>query len=162
MNISETNRTHSASSAALADAETTLRLVTQLPVPKGLEERIKTALSTAPQTGRVLVWPASPTALLHSTLARSAAAAAIVLAVAGGGWSVYLHVRPAEPVRAIAMPQHVAAPGQFSSAGAMRTPQSETAPVVAPQKAGPADKPDVPKKTAKKAMPSTVTQTARP
>ena len=161
MNNFEDHRT-SAPSTVLTDAETTLRLVAQLPAPQGLEGRIKTALNAAPQSGRILAWPAHRTGWLHSTFVRNAVAAAIVLAVAGGGWSVYLHVRPAEPVRAIAMPQRVAAPGQFSSACAMRTPQSETAPVVPQQAVTPAANPDVQKKkTMKKSVPAAVAPAAQ-
>jgi hypothetical protein len=60
---------------------------------------------------------------MQSTWARTAAAAAIVFVVAGGGWAVYSRVQPAEPSRAIALPP-VAAHGGFSSANAIRTPRT--------------------------------------
>ncbi|MGB7546973.1 MAG: hypothetical protein WBM14_04420, partial [Terracidiphilus sp.] len=62
--------------------------------------------------------------------ARGAAAAAIVFVVAGGGWGVYSRVQPAQATKVIAMPR-VAAPSGFSSAGAMRTPQTLNGPVLA-------------------------------
>jgi hypothetical protein len=68
---------------------------------------------------------------MHGTLARSAAAAAIVCVVVGGGWGVYSRVQPAQTPKAVAMPPRVAAPGGFSSAGAMRTPQTLDGPVLA-------------------------------
>jgi hypothetical protein len=62
---------------------------------------------------------------------RSAAAAAIVFVVAGGGWGIYSRVQPALLSGARAVPVHVASPGAgFSSAGAMRTPQTLNGPVV--------------------------------
>lgn len=112
--------------APAADAEVTLRLIGSLPAPEGLEERVKMALRAAPRTGRVLHWPASSGSghgWTHSTVARCAAAAAIVFVVAGGGWGVYSRVQPIQNPKVIAMPR-VASPGAFSNAGAMRTPQT--------------------------------------
>ena len=57
---------------------------------------------------------------------RSAAAAAIVFVVAGGAWSIYMHVQPPKPGTTFAAPA-----GGFSSAGAMRVPQTITGPVIA-------------------------------
>ena len=119
-------------SYGMEEAEATLRLIAELPAPEGLEDRMKAALRAAPRAGRVLHWPGMPAlsrGWLDSALARSVAAAAIVFVVAGGGWSVYLHVQPARTANALAMP-HVAAPGGFSSAGAMRTPQTLNGPVL--------------------------------
>jgi hypothetical protein len=62
---------------------------------------------------------------------RSAAAAAIVFVVAGGGWGIYSRVLPGQPARVIAQPPHGPSSGGFSSAGAMRTPQTLNGPVVA-------------------------------
>jgi hypothetical protein len=108
-------------------AEETLRLIASLPGPEGLEDRVKTALSTASRRGRILHWPAGAGPAgggwIHRTGARWAAAAAIVAIVAGGGWGVYSHVQPAPTSKAIAMPR-VTVPGGFSNAGAMRTPQT--------------------------------------
>jgi len=106
-------------------AEATLQLIARLPVPEGLEDRVKAGLKTVPRTGRILQWPASlrPTA----SWMRGAAAAAVVFVVAGGGWGIYVRVQPSQPARVIVMP-HVG--GGFSSAGAMRTPQTLNGPIV--------------------------------
>jgi len=124
MTFADRNANERMRAGLIADAEATLRLVASQPVPEGLEERMKAALKNAPRTGRVLAWPGSggTRGWMQSTLVRTAAAAAIVFVVAGGGWGVYSHVKPAETARVIEMPKRVAAPGQFSSAGAMRTP----------------------------------------
>jgi len=117
-----------------ASAEETLRLIAGLPATEGLEERLKAGLKAAPKKGRVLAW-ADPSksggGWMRSTAVRAAAAAAIVCVVAGGGWSVYSRVQPAQMPKVIAMPQRVAAPGGFSSAGAMRTPQTLNGSVLA-------------------------------
>ncbi len=114
--------------AAPGSAEETLRLIAGLSPPQGLEERVHTALLTSPRRGRVLLWPAA--LRMDSNWMRSAAAAAIVFVVAGGGWGIYSWVQP-QPARVIAQPPHVAAPGGFSSAGAMRTPNTLNGPVLA-------------------------------
>lgn len=108
--------------------EDTLRLVASLPAPEGLEDRVQAALKSAPHTARVLAWPTAPRR--DSGWMRAVAAAAIVFVVAGGGWGIYSRVQPAQPGRVIAMP-HAVAPGGFSNAGAMRTPQTLNGPVVA-------------------------------
>ncbi len=142
--------------------EDTLRLLAHVPVPDGLEERIHTALERRPRHSQVLEWPA---ALEPGTISggsqwmRAAAAAAIVFAVAGGGWGVYLHVQhPAGRMTVTPMVQPVAAPGGFSSAGAMRTPQAVKGPVVA-QRLNP-DKAAKRKKTAHSAVPAEALQPA--
>ena len=110
--------------------EATLRLIANLPAPKGLEDRINASLRTAqqsvPRKGRLLSWPGTKFRP-GSDWMRSAAAAAIVLVVAGGGWGIYSHVQPA---RSVVAPPHVAVPAGFSSAGAMRTPNTLNGPVV--------------------------------
>jgi hypothetical protein len=63
---------------------------------------------------------------------RSAAAAAIVAVVIGGGWSVVHHAGTPQSARVITITPRVAAQGGFSSAGAMRTPQTLVGPVAAP------------------------------
>ncbi len=117
-------------------AEATLRLLAALPAPEGLEDRVKdqvkAALRAAPRAGHLLSWPAPPTrsrGWLDSSLARGAAAAAIVLAVVGGGWGVYSRVQPAQTPQAVTVP-HMVAPGGFSSADAIRTPQTLNGPVL--------------------------------
>jgi hypothetical protein len=122
--------------------EETLRLVASLSAPEGLEERVEVSLRAelraAPRAvsgrARILRWPAAlrpNSSWVLSSLARSAAAAAIAAVVIGGGWGVYSRVEPLQPARAIAIPPHVAASGGFSSAGAMRTPQTLDGPLVA-------------------------------
>ena len=108
-----------------AGYDATLHLVTHAPVPDGLEERVHAALQTAPRSGRLLAWPAA------AGWVRSAAAAAIVFVVAGGGWGVYRHAQLHQPAKVNAAPApQVAAPaaGGFSSAGAIRTPQTVKGP----------------------------------
>ncbi|MGO9776171.1 MAG: hypothetical protein ACLQGT_15830 [Terracidiphilus sp.] len=119
-------------------AEETLRLIARLSAPEGLEERVQTGLRAASHTTlgrvRILQWPVAlrlDNAWMQSSLARMAAAAAIVAVVVGGGWGVISRVQPAQPARAIAIPPRASAQGSFSSAGAMRTPQTLNGPVVA-------------------------------
>ena len=103
-------------------AEETLRLIASLPAPAGLEDRVHAALRSMPRSGRVLAW--SRALDTQSDWMRTAAAAAIVFVVAGGGWGVYTHVQnvqQGQPIKVIAMP-HGLQPGGFSGAGAMRTP----------------------------------------
>jgi hypothetical protein len=107
-------------------AEETLRLVAKLPAPAGLENRVHKALRSAPRGGQVLGWPSSREPA--GGWLRAAAAAAIVFVVTGGGWGVYSHVQ--QPMKAISMPAHLASPGSFSSAGAIRTPQTLNGPVL--------------------------------
>jgi hypothetical protein len=109
-------------------AEATLGLIANLPAPKGLEDRVMTALKAAPRTARVLHWPS----VLHPTgnWMRGAVAAAIVFVVTGGGWEIYTRVQPSQTTKVIVMPR-AGAGGGFSNAGAMRTPQTVNGPVVA-------------------------------
>jgi hypothetical protein len=109
--------------------EATLRLIAQLPAPEGLEDRVQAQLRVAPRRARVLSWPAVLRS--DSQWMRSAAAAAIVFVVVGGGWGVYSRVQQPQPARVIVMPPRVAAPGSFSSAAAIRTPNTLNGPVVA-------------------------------
>jgi hypothetical protein len=121
-----------------AGYEATLHLVTHAPVPEGLQERVQAALESAPRRGRLLEWPGAAGWL------RSAAAAAIVFVVAGGGWGVYRHAQLHQPAKVTATPApQVSAPtsGGFSSAGAIRTPQTVKGPEV-----GEEPKPNVEKK----------------
>jgi len=107
------------------DFEASLRVVATLPAPDGLSDRVRARLRSTPRTARILEWPAA--FRNDSAWMRSAAAAAIAFVVAGGGWGVYSRV---QPNKVIAMPPHVAAPGGFSNAGAMRTPQTVNGPVL--------------------------------
>jgi hypothetical protein len=118
------------SASASSPAEETLRLLASLPAPAGLEERVHTALSAAPRRSRVLAWsrgrvfagssPIRP----ETSWMRSAAAAAIVFVVAGGGWGVYTRVEQTQPARVIVMPARMPVTGGFAGAGAMRPPQT--------------------------------------
>jgi hypothetical protein len=100
----------------LGEAEETLRVIAALPAPDGLVERVRGRLQDAPKAGRVLSWP--------KHVWRGAAAAAIVCAVAGGAWGVYLQVEPAMAARNAAPQVRVRLQGGFANAGAMRTPDS--------------------------------------
>jgi len=113
---------------SLGAADETLRLIAHLPPPQGLEDRVHVALLSRPLRGRILSWPSAPR--LESNWMRSAAAAAIVFVVAGGGWGIYSHMQPPQ-AKVIVMPMHVAPQGGFSSAGAMRTPNTLNGPVLA-------------------------------
>ncbi len=130
--MKETFQNATTQKAGLGTAEETLRLIASLPAPKGLEERVRAGLRAVPRTGRILPWPvaAMPVTGLAGSWMRGAAAAAIVFVVAGGGWGIYSHVQPAEPDRVVAMPPHVGAAQGFSSAGAIRTPQTLNGPVL--------------------------------
>jgi hypothetical protein len=112
---------------SLGAAEETLRLIAHLPVPQGLEDRLHVALLSRPRRGRILSWPSAPR--MESSWMRSAAAAAIVFVVAGGGWGIYTRVQQPQ-AKVIVMPMHVATQGGFSSAGAMRTPNTLNGPVL--------------------------------
>lgn len=128
-------------------AEETLRLIASLPAPSGLEERVHSALESAPRRGRVLAWPEGFRP--QSGWMRTAAAAAIVFVVAGGGWGVYTRVGQNRPAKVLVMP-HIAAPGGFSGANAVRTPQTLSGPTIAPAPAQTATTQPAPPKTAKK------------
>jgi hypothetical protein len=108
--------------------EATLRVIAQLPAPDGLEDRVMDGLKTEPRRGRILNWPG----VLQpgGSWMRGAAAAAIVFVVAGGGWGIYTRVQPGQPVKVIVMPR-AGTGGGFSNAGAMRTPQTLSLPLVA-------------------------------
>jgi hypothetical protein len=116
----------------VADAEAALRCIAGLPAQAGLEVRIKSALEVAPHAGKVLSWPAAAfsSSWVSRPVLRGAAAAAIVLVVAGGGWGIFRKAQPVRTPSAVVMPPRLAAPGGFSSAGAMRTPQTLIAPTV--------------------------------
>ena len=117
--------------AGVSEIESVLRQLAQAPAPEGLENRIKAALRTDTPTGKVLLWRSTPAASRSGTLQgilRGAAAAAIVLVVSGGSWGIYSRVQPARTIGP-GLP-HGSAPGGFSSAGAMRTPQTLVVPQV--------------------------------
>ncbi len=147
-----------ASGSISSSAEETLRLIASLPAPAGLEDRVQATLRLAPnraperqvfvagvaRSGRVLAWPKGlnpQSDWMIRDWMRTAAAAAIVFVVAGGGWGVYTHVQNAQqgqPAKVIIMPR-VMQPGGFSGAGAMRTPQTLPGPAaIEPVKPKPA------------------------
>lgn len=111
------------------EGDETLRLISGLPAPAGLEDRVHTALHVrAHRRARILTWPRHLNP--QNGWMRTAAAAAIVFVVVGGGWGVYTRVGHNQPARIIPMPMRMPAAGGFSSAGAMRTPQTLPGPVV--------------------------------
>jgi hypothetical protein len=142
----------SASAPFPGSAEETLRLVTNVPAPAGLEDRVRAALHLArtdvsnvedsqrrpngsgptgagvDRRGRVLAWPSALKP--QTSWMRTAAAAAIVFVVAGGGWGVYTRVEQNRPARILVMPPRVGAASGLSSAGAKRTPETLTGPKV--------------------------------
>lgn len=132
MNPPQGNHFASKNGPGSGDPGDTLRLIANLPPPEGLEERVKSKLRVKADADQVLPWP---TDLMggrnwsNNLWARGAAAAAIVFVVAGGSWGVYSRVQPASAPKAIALP-HVQTSGGFSTAGAMRTPQTLNGPQV--------------------------------
>jgi hypothetical protein len=81
---------------------------------------------------------------------RSAAAAAIVFVIAGGGWGVYMRVEQNQPAKVIVMPARMPVAGGFGGAGAIRTPQTLPGPKAPqPVKVSPEASPAQPR-TAKK------------
>jgi hypothetical protein len=136
--------------------EDTLRVIAGLPAPEGLADRVQAGLRNAPQTatqtGRVLRWRAPFTphgGWMRSSVARGAAAAAIVCVVAGGGWTVYSRVSPAPAARVIVMPPHVGpGGGGFAPAGAKRVPETLQGPVLTHPVANTPDQPVMDKSSA--------------
>jgi hypothetical protein len=136
MNINSQNSSngHAPRTAAHGDAEETLRLIASLPAPEGLEERVHRALSEArslhpgPRKGQRLAWPV-PLGMGGEWM-RTAAAAAIALMIAGGGWGVYREVQPRQTVNGIRLVPHGANARGLEGASAMRTPQSLHGPIV--------------------------------
>jgi hypothetical protein len=114
--------------------EDTLRLIASLPAPEGLADRVQDGLRHAPQAARVLNWrgPLRPSGgWMQSTMARGAAAAAIVCVVAGGGWQIYSRVQPEPAAKVLAMPPRVTpGSGGFSQSNAKRVPQTLEGPVL--------------------------------
>jgi len=169
MNYTTRNQiaTHDPSGSASRTGEDTLRLIAHLPAPEGLEVRVKAGLRAAPRTARILDWPVALRP--GSDWVRSAAAAAIVFVVVGGGWGVYSRVQQPQPARVIVMPPRVAAPGGFSSGGAMRTPNTLNGPVVThpvtakpAQGKAPAQKPQTPNHRERAADPQAPKPSALP
>lgn len=115
-----------------ADVERTLRLMASVPAPEGIESRVKARLgeaSRAVERSGLLAFLPVPGEWLHSQWSRGFAAAAIVAIVAGSGWGVFSRVEPAQVENVMPVPQ-MHASGGFSTAGAMRTPQTLQGPVL--------------------------------
>jgi len=130
MSLSTENRFDQ--NAGVLAAEETLRLIAKLPAPEGLEDRVKAGLRSAPRRGVVIAWPfSSADGWMQGTGMRAAAAAAIVLAVAGGGWGVYSHIQVAPVPSALIEPQLPSGAGRFSTAGAVHVPKTVEGPAVA-------------------------------
>ncbi len=133
--------------------EDTLRLIARLPAPEGLEERVKGRLHAdqfRPRAARVLDFPALRPG---SNWMRSAAAAAIVFVVVGGGWGVYSRAPRPQTAKVIVMPARVAVSGGFSNAGAMRTPNTLNGPTVVLPVTTKAAQANDPAQTTKKPIP---------
>jgi hypothetical protein len=128
MNSQAQNESDSGAGPVVRGAEACLKLIAALPAPDGLVERVQAGLMAAPKRARILEWPAP--LRRESGWMRTAAAAAIVFVVAGGGWGVYTRVQP-QANKVVVLPAHVGGAGGFSSAGAMRTPQTLQGPVLA-------------------------------
>lgn len=110
--------------------EDTLRLLAGLPAPAGLDDRLKAGLRQSPQTGRILMWrgPLRPVGgWMHASAFRGAAAAAIVCAVAGGGWQMYSHLQMPPTAKVVATPS---TGNGFSTAGGVRRPETLEGPVL--------------------------------
>jgi hypothetical protein len=112
--------------------EDTLRLIAGIPAPEGLTDRVRTRLRTAPRTAGLIPWPIAGTMAfrIHSPAFRTAAAAAIVGIVGGGGWQIFSHVQNAPSANAVVQPARIGNSGGFSNAGAMRTPDTLDRPVL--------------------------------
>jgi len=125
-------------SAGAIEAEKTLRLIATLPAPEGIEERVKAGLHSAPRQAAVIRWPLAAgerTDWKQTSVLRAAAAAAIVMAVAGGGWEVYSHIRVAAAPAAVTSPPVISGQSGLSAAGTKRVPQTLEGPVIASQAA---------------------------
>jgi hypothetical protein len=141
--------------SGISPAEETLRLLARLNAPEGLEERVQQSLRVAAvpaaHKARILSWPRLSGGWMQAAPVRVAAAATIAAVVVGGGWIVSSRLPASQPATAVALPAHPGAPGGFSSAGAMRTPQTLDRPTVqVPAPPSPAITPTSPPKTAEK------------
>ena len=114
------------------EAIATLRAVAQRPAAEGLEERMKAGIAERLQFGLTAAAPQAEFGAggwMHSATLRGLAAAAIVLVVVGGGWGAARYGRRQATPQAVGIPR-MAAPGEFSNSGAMRTPQTLSPPKV--------------------------------
>ena len=112
--------------------EETLRRLAQLPAPAGLQERVQTRLAAANKQNK-RDWRAFFAEFFEpqSNWRKGLEAAAIVLLVFGVGWGIALSIQaPAPAAQAAPPPVGVTVGGGFSSAGAIRTPQTLQGPAV--------------------------------
>jgi hypothetical protein len=142
--------------------EESLRVIARLPAPEGLEERVMAGVRAGVgRKARVLDFPAMRPG---GSWMRGAAAAAIVFVVAGGGWGIYSRVEKPQAAKVITMPARMAAPGGFSNAGAMRTPNTLNGPVapvaVTPKPVGTPTAVQSAKKANRRVAPTVVGKTA--
>jgi hypothetical protein len=113
------------------NAEGTLRLIATLPAPDGLADRVQARLAAAPRRPFLLSsFGFSRNGWMFSPVLRGCAAAAIVLLVAGGGFTIYSRVQPSPTTNAVETPARIGNSGGFSNAGAMRTPDTLNGPVL--------------------------------
>lgn len=123
-------RKKSAEEVAEEMTRATLRLLATLPAPQGLETRLLAKLGDHPQPKRVLAWPWR-VALAESAGMRAVAAALLVAVLAGGGWGIALLTRTVQQAGASRASVRSGMGGTgFSSAGAMRTPETLKGPAV--------------------------------
>jgi hypothetical protein len=144
---SATTRESAPGNGTLAALDETLRLISSIPAPEGLQNRIQDRIQSAVRAerltetadaspkGRLLRWQNLIT--LQSAPMRVAAAAAIVCVVIGVGWGICSRLQPAQSAQTVTQPARPAAQSGFSNAGAMRTPLTVNGPVVAQPEAAP-------------------------
>ena len=136
------SQNYSLGKEAADSAEQTLRMIANLPAPEGLTERVQNRLRNAPRSSRRMAWPLAfaPVSRGNSHAWRSAAAAAIVCVVAGGGWQIYAHVQPSSSARVVVTPEPVRPARGFSIGGSVHTPDPGVGRVrmreMGPQRAG--------------------------
>lgn len=130
MTLKMPERVKSAEEIAEETTRETLRLLATMPAPQGLERRLLAKLGEQPQPGRVLRWPWR-VQLAESGWMRAAAAALLVAVLAGGGWGIALLTRTAQQAGASRESVRPGVGGEgFSTAGAMRTPETLKGPAV--------------------------------
>jgi len=113
-------------------AEEVLRRIATLPAPEGLEERVQARLEkvlrSTPRRSAWRLWM-EESLFLYSAPLRAASAVTIAALVLGGGWMVARHTTP---VGSAMKPDSASATGGFSTAGAIRVPQTLQGPAVNP------------------------------
>jgi hypothetical protein len=114
----------------------TLHLLTQVEPPKGLAERVQSRLEDEPRrrTHRGLLHLFDPLTPWGNWM-RGLAAAAIVAILAGGCWEVFSrsHAPAVTPSASLAAPSTTTTGNGFTSAGAVRKPQTLDGPLARPE-----------------------------